>query len=169
MKPEEFRSSIWIKKGGELNLPGNALGKLMQSVLDKGIPFRFQAKGFSMHPFIKDGDIITLSPFSGSSLRLGDVVAFIHSETGKPVIHRMIGKKDGSYFEKGDNIYEAGSPVTEASLCGTVTRVERNGRKVFFGLGPERYLIALLSRTGFRFGLFGSLWKSVSTFTRRFL
>jgi hypothetical protein len=49
----------------------------------------------------------------------------------------------------GDNTpEETGERVVSANLIGRVTRIERNGKKVWLGLGLERYLIALFSRTG---------------------
>ena len=48
-------------KGG-LSLSGEALIELMRAVLARGLPFRFAARGFSMAPFIRDGDVISVSP-----------------------------------------------------------------------------------------------------------
>ena len=44
---------------------------------------------------------------------------------------------------------------------GRVTRVERNGKEIFFGLGPERFLIAFLTRRGLLFPLLYPLWRMV--------
>ena len=49
----------------------------------------------------------------------------------------------------GDNSVDAiGEQVPDSNLIGRVIRIERDGKKVWLGLGPERYLIALFSRTG---------------------
>ncbi len=85
----EDKPALFSKKGGELKLSGPDLIELLQAVLDKGVPFRFRAKGFSMTPFIKDGDVITIFPLEGSRPRLGDIVAFTHpvtDEAGMQVI-----------------------------------------------------------------------------------
>ena len=55
----------------------------------------------------------------------------------------------GAIFTQGDNM--PGRPdgmIPVGDILGLVTCVERGGRKVRFGLGPERLLIALLSRSG---------------------
>ena len=167
MKPSEINAlqnvedkpALFCKKGGELKLSGLDLTKLLQAVLDKGAPFRFRAKGFSMSPFIKDDDVITVSPITDGLTRSGDVVAFISPEMKKLVIHRVVGKK-GEYFHiKGDNIPDTEELIPVTNIMGSVTRVERNGKEVFLGLGPERFLIALLTRTGFLSQLLTPLWR----------
>jgi hypothetical protein len=101
-----------------------------------------------MHPLIRDGDVITVSPLGEDSPGLGDVVAFVRGEIKKLVVHRVIRIKSNSYFMKGDGSAGVDSPVPTASILGLVTRVERGRKRVFIGLGPERFLIALLTRNG---------------------
>jgi signal peptidase I len=163
----EEKPALFSKKGGELHLSGPDLIKLLQAVLDKGVPFRFRAKGFSMSPFIKDNDVITVSPLTDDSTRSGDVVAFIRPEMKKLVIHRVVGK-EGEYFHiKGDNITDTDELIPIANILGRVTRVERNGKKIFFGLGPERFLIAFLTRRGLLFPLLYPIWRMVRPIFRR--
>jgi len=85
---------------------------------------------------------------NGISPGLGDVVAFIHKGTGMPFIHRVIGKKGNTYLLKGDNATETDGLISESDILGCVRMVERRGLRVFFGLGPERFLIAYLNRRG---------------------
>ncbi len=130
----------------ELSLSNAALTKLIQDAITKEASFRFQAKGFSMLPFIRDGDVITIAPLSCSFMAFGDSVAFIHPKTGNLVIHRIISRHGNSYMIKGDNIFKPDGLITREDILGYVASVERNGKKALFGLGPERFLIALLSR-----------------------
>ena len=58
MKPQAPKPAVFSVKGGELSLSGQALLELTQTVLARGALFRFCAKGLSMYPFIKDGDLI---------------------------------------------------------------------------------------------------------------
>jgi signal peptidase I len=132
----------------ELFLTGPVFISLLQATLAKGVSFRFRARGFSMHPFIRDGDVITVSPLGEYSPGLGDVVAFVRREIEKLVVHRVIRIKPNSYFMKGDGTTGVDSPVTTVNVVGLVTRVERGHKRVFIGLGPERFLIALLTRKG---------------------
>ncbi len=132
----------------ELPLSGPDLKGLLSAVLAKGAAFRFRAKGASMAPFIRDGDVVTVSPVPGTNLRPGDVAAFTNPQTDRLVIHRIVGTADGSFLIKGDSVREGDVLVPACQVHGRVTRVERKGRNLRLGLGSERILIAFLSRTG---------------------
>jgi len=144
----EVKPALFTKKREELSLSSQQLEKLMRGVLDKGACFRFRSKGFSMSPFIKDGDVLTIAPVQGSAPGFGDVVVFTHPNTGKLIIHRIIGKKAGSYLTKGDNALEGDGLISKAAILGRVTKMERNGRYISLGLGPDRFIIAFVIRTG---------------------
>ena len=100
-----------------------------------------------MAPFIRDGDVITVAPFKDKVPRIGEVLAFIHPETGKLVVHRTVARYGDAFLMQGDNVGEQSDGLVPVkNLQGRVTRIERNGKAVFLGLGVERYLIAWLSR-----------------------
>lgn len=138
-------------------------------MLDKGIPFRFRAEGFSMYPFVRNRDVVTLSPLSNVELHLGDVIAFTRPETGKLIVHRVIGKRGDSFLIKGDNLPGVDGLIPKANILGRVIRVERNGKGVFFGIGPERRLIALFSRRGAIFSLLLPMWRLVRPVIRKWV
>jgi phage repressor protein C with HTH and peptisase S24 domain len=143
----EYQHAAGVKKG--LSLSGKALIELMRAVHSKGLPFRFNAGGHSMAPFIRDGDVVTVSPISSRPPDPGDVVAFIHPETKLLCIHRVLSGKKDAFLLQGDNM--PGKPdgvIPRESIMGRVTRVERRGMRVRLGLGPERLLIALLNQRG---------------------
>lgn len=167
MKPQGFKPALFTKKGGELSLSGPALVDLLQAVLNRGAPFRFRAKGFSMSPFIRDGDVVIVSPLAGTSPGLGSVVAFVHPETERLVVHRVVGKRGDSYLIRGDNAPEEDSLVPEGNILGWVRRVERDGKRVFLGLGPERFLIAFLTRRGLLLPLLLPVWRLLRPIIRR--
>lgn len=130
------------------SLSGPALAEVARAVLVRGGYFRFLAPGASMTPFIQDGDVITLAPFDPITCVLGDVVALIKPENDRLVVHRVIDISDGRCRIKGDNNPAEDGVYSFGMIIGTVTRVERNGISVRFGLGPERSLVARLSRHG---------------------
>lgn len=167
MNPKSTKPRLSIMKGSDLLLSGQALVDLLGALLHKGVPARFQAKGFSMSPFIKNSDIVTISPLQGERPGLGEIIAFVHPETKGLCIHRIVRKKNDLYVTKGDNRSETDESVAIESILGFVTGVERDGKQVFLGLGPERFLIAFLGRRGLLFPLFLPLWKIVRPFTRR--
>lgn len=133
-----------MAEGGKA-LPNSSFSELMIAVLEKGKPFRFQAAGASMSPFIRSGDIITIMPVS-ARIRPGDVLAFRQPEGDKLAVHRVIGLGRKGFLLKGDNGGHADGRVNRERIIGRVTRVEHRGREVRIGLGFERILIAGLSR-----------------------
>lgn len=120
----------------------------MQATLTRGACFRIKVNGFSMLPFIKDSDVVTVSALKDSCPGLGEVVAFANPRTGKLVIHRIVVRGNGSYLIKGDNVLCAGGLVPQENILGCVTKIERNGRQIYFGLHQGRAVIALFSRMG---------------------
>ena len=139
---------MFTSTGGEFSLSGKALLELLSAVLEKGMPFRFMAKGGSMWPFIKNGDVITINPLSGGPLGVGDVAIFLCLDTGKAMVHRVVGKQGDSFLMKGDNSPSPDGLIPKKDILGRISKVERNGADVSFGLGRERFLIAALSKTG---------------------
>ena len=148
-----------IESAPALSLSGPTLVELLRAVLGKGAPFRFRARGSSMSPSIRDGDVVTVSSLSGISPCPGDVVAFAHPGSGKLVVHRVVGKNKNSYLIKGDSVSEVDGFIPEASILGYVGKVERDGKRVFFGLGPEKLLIAFLTRGGLLSPLLLPVWR----------
>jgi len=144
LKPEN--ASGFIKDGGEDNLSMEALVELLKAVVEKGRPFRVQALGFSMHPFIKNKNYITISPLSPDRPRLGDIVAFIQEGTGKLVVHRVVESKKNQYLIKGDNTPAPDGLVPKGNILGYVTKIDEDGKPVRLGSGSERVFIAFVSR-----------------------
>ena len=140
------KPSLYAVPGGVHSLTGKALREFLQAVLAKGASFRFEARGLSMHPFIKDQEVITISPVQRSRLYCGDVVAFCHPETGRLTVHRIVKKNAQGFFLQGDNCPEADGLIPAAGLLGRVTEVGGKNRFRRLGLGPERFFLALLSR-----------------------
>jgi hypothetical protein len=155
--------SAFLPGKKDLPLSGPALAELMQAVLHKNVPFRFRAGGFSMVPFIKDGDVLTVAPFPEHPPGVGRVAAFLHPVSGTLAVHRIVAQKKSGYRLKGDSTDVADGLVPRTHMIGIIRKVERNGRKILMGLGPERFLIAFLSGTGLLAHLLYSLGLLVQT------
>jgi len=106
--------------------------ELSRDILEKGKSVRFQAKGWSMRPFIQDGDFIVVNPIENSSIKTGDVVFYLTTEN-KIIVHRVIRKykKKGrmTVLIKGDASFSSPEKVEIQNVLGKVVAVERNGRK----------------------------------------
>ena len=166
MKFSRTRPWLFDRKGSELNLSGAAMGQLLRGVLEKGASCRFRATGLSMYPFIKDGDVLTVSPLKGFFPRFGDVVAFTQPETGKLVVHRVIGKRRSIYLIRGDNANNPDGFLSKDNILGWVSRVERGGRSVSLHPGPARFFLALLNRTGLLSWLLFLMLRIIRSFKR---
>jgi ribosomal protein S18 acetylase RimI-like enzyme len=141
-------TSPFVSHGGELHLSNSAQLELLRGMAERGAPLRMTARGFSMAPFMRDRDVLTVAPLNGSEPCMGEVVAFALPNSGRLAIHRVVGRTSGGWIARGDNAPRADGVVSSAQILGHVVRVERDGRDVHLGLGPERACIAALSRSG---------------------
>jgi hypothetical protein len=117
----------------------------VQAVLAQGAPFTLRASGSSMFPFIRDGDLVTLSPAQGWTPRRGDVVAFVGQAGRALLIHRIVGEQGERYLLKGDATSGVDGWVCSEQILGFVSRVDRGGKRVHLGLGREKSWIAWLT------------------------
>jgi phage repressor protein C with HTH and peptisase S24 domain len=135
-----------VRTGEEARISGETLRGLLVEVLARGAAFRFRASGFSMSPFIRDGDVLTVVPFDGAPRR-GDVAAYLRPEDGKLAVHRVVGRKRGVFILKGDN-ERFWDFVPILGLLGIVSRVERKGGEIRASRAGA-FSVAVFSRWGF--------------------
>ena len=163
MSKEKADTSYFLKSPDEFCLDGQACVDIIRSALAKNAGLRLRVKGYSMLPFIRDNDVITLVPLPERGIGLGQVIAFTRVIDGKLVIHRLVGLPKGRrnhYITKGDSLGRSDCPVSRTDMLALVTRVERRGRPVSFGAGLERRLIVFLNGLNVFWFLF-FLWKSL--------
>ncbi len=160
-------NNLFIIKEDGITIPSAELAEIINVSFDKGVPVRFQACGFSMSPFIKNKDVITIFPLSGRTPCTGDIVAFRQPLTNKLIVHRIVGKKGAHLLLKGDNQPTPDGYITNEDVLGCVQKVERNGKKVLFGLGPERFIIAFLTRRNILQPVIRPIWKIIRPVVRR--
>ncbi|WP_424358775.1 S26 family signal peptidase [Methanocella sp. MCL-LM] len=144
----KYKPAIAAEKSGSdgLSLTGGTLVGLLRAVHEKGADFRMTARGWSMYPSIRDGDVITISPFRNRPPHIGEVVAFTRPDAEKLVVHRVMKKVQGAYLIKGDNTFDPDGTIPEACLLGVVTRVERGTKRIFW---PDRFRHRTLARLYF--------------------
>ena len=116
--------------------------KLSKDILDQGNCLRFQVKGRSMQPAVKDGDIINVEPVQGQEIRLGEVIYYKNAEGGMSA-HRVIKKnfkENGSVLiVKGDTNIDTGEEVLLGDIL--ITRGEHLGIKEFKKLAEAKIKI----------------------------
>src|SRR3989338_2137655 len=131
-----------IMKDNEILFSGRCMSELTKSIINTRRSLRFMAGGSSMSPFIKDKDIVTISPCAPSLIGFGMAVAFVNNKTKKPVIHRIIGRRKNRYLLKGDNAFMSDGMVSLEDIIGIAVKIERGQKDISFGLGPEQFIIA---------------------------
>jgi signal peptidase I len=119
--------AAYVVQGGLLGLPEAWLQEILDAVLSRGAPVRFQARGFSMYPLIRNLDVVTVSPLPRRSLRAGDVIAFRQPANGALVLHRILRVEHDGFLVRGDNLPAPDGLVPAAAVIGLVTLAERDG------------------------------------------
>ena len=144
-------------ESGSLLLSNREIAGFLKKTCQKGIPFKFTAKGMSMSPFICDGDALIIEPICKiKRIEKGDIVACISPVEGHLIIHRVIKKQNGQYLLKGDNVYHCDGYCREKDIHGCVKKViimrkkihtfHKLIRKIFLFLNNFKKIIAFSSR-----------------------
>jgi signal peptidase I len=141
----------------ELPLTGPEFIALLQTTLAEGIAFRFRARGCSMDPFIRDGDVIMVSPAGEGSPGMGNVVTFVQRGIERVLVHRVIRIRTNFYYMKGDSTGGGDLPVPRANILGLVTGVERGRKRVLIAFLTRKELMSPLVRVAMK--LRGSIRK----------
>lgn len=131
----------------EQTLDSEELANIIRDSVADGSTICFNAPGRSMAPFIQSGDKIFVAPVARGSIQAGDVLAFVHPQSGRVLAHRVVRISERHFFCKGDNVSAGGDGwINFEDVLGQVVRVQRQGKEIRLGLGVGRGLIARLSR-----------------------
>ena len=128
-----------------INCEGVDFYMLTKEVLTRGDSLRFRARGNSMRPSIKDGDILSIKPIAATKIQIGDVILFWQEE--RIFVHRVVKRRienEGMLIVKGDSHLRPDRPVHPDQVLGKVTSIEREGKKTRFDRGVPRLAGALL-------------------------
>jgi signal peptidase len=107
--------------------------RLVGRLLKKYRLIDLPAKGTSMLPLIKEGDICTFRTCDPSKLNKGDIVLFFSSEN-KLVAHRYCHSKRVDnvqlFLFKGDTNLKQDLPVTTEQIVGKLISIKRKKRNI---------------------------------------
>lgn len=100
---------------------------IKEALRDREVTLKVYARGDSMGPIIKEGNILIIKPTTSKKVRIGDIVVFDTSE--KLCAHRLIRK----YFRqdslilltKSDKSLVADIPFGDKKLIGKVSHIEK--------------------------------------------
>jgi len=119
---------------------------ILKIIFERGASIRMTVFGNSMFPFIRNGDLITISPNDEMLPEVGDMVAFEQARNQKLIIHRLIRKEEKKFVMKGDNCQDEDEAVPISHLLGIVTQVERKNRVRNFGISQFKICATWLSQ-----------------------
>lgn len=115
--------------------------ELSSEILNKGNYLRFQAKGCSMFPAVRDGDILNVEPVKEEEIRLGDII-FYRTADKRMSVHRVIKRlfRNDRFvlLTKGDSNRGEGEAVSLEEILGRVKVIERNGQRIGLDQGLGR-------------------------------
>lgn len=96
-------ASAFSAPGGELRLSNQGQLELLRGMRERGASLRTPVRGWSMTPFIRDGDVVTIAPIRAVGARLGEVLAIELAQGSLLVIHRVVRRADRGWLLRGDN------------------------------------------------------------------
>ncbi|HEY7677739.1 MAG TPA: hypothetical protein VIG69_11745, partial [Candidatus Methylomirabilis sp.] len=102
-------------------------GAAAEAVLSRGHLLRRTVRGFSMAPWIQDGDEVVLAPVDPEALRPGDIVQFCTPDGLR--VHRILAARRQaaglSFLVAGDRSAIPDPPVLAGTIRGRVVAVIR--------------------------------------------
>ena len=144
-----------MNQGNTRTQQGEGLPHLFAAVctdlLKHGFSVTFRAPGWSMHPAIRDGEIITAEPVAAGRLKWGEIVLY---RVGEALLaHRVVGRgrRDGDpqLLVRGDAPGAQDEGVTVGQILGRVVCTVRGNKSLKLSTAKAR-IIWLVRHTGHR-------------------
>ena len=115
---------------------------LRKEAIKNGHAVQTLASGYSMFPFLRKGDLLTVEPVSMDKIKRGDVVVFESEE--KWIAHRVIKIQSNAegleFLLRGDTCIEFDPAVDKENYIGSVQVFTRkNSKKVLSKGAPNAW------------------------------
>jgi phage repressor protein C with HTH and peptisase S24 domain len=105
----------------------DAATDVIADLLGRGHNVRFQARGDSMHPAIRDDDYLHVEPIADvAHVRRGEVIVML-ADRGLTV-HRLLAHRGNDVIARGDNAPGIDPPLHRSRVIGRVAAIERGGQ-----------------------------------------
>jgi signal peptidase I len=114
--------------------------EVITDLLRRGHAVQFRVLGDSMHPVIREEDLVHVEPLS--SFAVGDVV--LTQADRRLTAHRVVSLQGDVVVTRGDNSPEDDAPADRARVLGVVTWVERAGARR--GVAREHVVLRVARR-----------------------
>jgi signal peptidase I len=130
----------------EIILKSNEIAELSSRIVLNGGSFCFKAHGWSMYPFIRDGDVLTIQPADPSALKPGDIIFYTTSDN-RAVAHRIVGKKNRDnrimLLLRGDSLFGSDGWIQAEQIIGQVISLERRQKVMRLNRGLLNWITKL--------------------------
>jgi signal peptidase I len=103
-----------------------SVDELASQVLRRGRCLRIKARGGSMTPFLRDGDVALVAPAEAEAIRVGDVICY-ETAPGRLFLHRVVARQGARVVARGDALTST-AVISVRRVLGTVRAIERQGR-----------------------------------------
>ncbi len=127
----------------EIGLDRIELELLAKEITGRGGFFNFKARGFSMYPFIRDGDILTIGPVNTNELKLGDIILY-KSFDDRIVLHRFIGRvkigNDEMLKVRGDALMGKPEYIVASKVIGKAFKQQRDSKVIDLQRGASKFI-----------------------------
>ncbi|MBQ8747705.1 MAG: S24/S26 family peptidase [Clostridia bacterium] len=104
----------------------SSLSPVLQEILAAGTSVEITVSGNSMYPMLKH-QISRVRLSAAADLRIGDLPLY-RRENGAYVLHRIVGRKNGSYICCGDNQWHLERDIRREQMIAVVTDYCRDGK-----------------------------------------
>ena len=119
----------------------------------------FYTAGFSMWPFIRQGQRLVIKKTSVEDLAAGDVI--LYRLNSQLVCHRLIKKVNGKIFVRGDNSVLGHEVLTKEAILGKAIASIENGKIISLEKKGQKTINHLIIIFGPFFGVFARFIKSL--------
>jgi phage repressor protein C with HTH and peptisase S24 domain len=119
----------------------SAFESTLLDLLDRGIGVRFRATGDSMHPSIRWGEHLHVTPVVHDSLREGDII-LARAHRGLTA-HRIVRVGRAGIVTRGDNCLRPDPILHPHTIVGRVAHLERDQVRISVPPPPSRARVLL--------------------------
>lgn len=103
----------------------------------------FETKGFSMWPFLRQGEKLIVKKAPMESLKVGDII--LYQGDNQLVCHRLVKKVKNQdeylFYSRGDNSNSSPELITKEKFLGKITGILRKNGKITNLMGRKQQFI----------------------------
>lgn len=102
----------------------------------------FETSGFSMWPFMRQGEKLVIKKSPVDDLKLGDII--LYQANNQLACHRLVKKNRDFLYTRGDNSLSAPEVITREMFIGKVVGIIKNNRMINLASRRNRLINRLI-------------------------